>query len=788
MHREGLFPSWLRVNYACIIHLAGDLIMHKKLGPEAHAPTTKKIPNLHIPAERTDLVRKPRPKSGPYKKLDREARTQKKRDSKDASKTSAVKLDEKEKRQNLTLADWLGVVEYFDNHQPMTQAECVEYFAKRREGALFFNQTTLGRHLNKTGRKKDQDLLKNGTPNMLLSKRVRVVSSPEVEKALWYWCQSMEAKGEHYTGPMLLEKRCRFEDQFNVPQNSRPTTEGRIQSFKKTYKIKEYQRHGEAGSVNLEAVAAERKRIKEITMQYAKRDMFTTDETGLFGFAPPDCGLATKQMSGKKSNKFRITVLVTCNADGSEKVKCFFIGKSKQPRCFKGRSVASYGFDYANNKTAWMTSSLFERFIKLRDADYRNQGRKVLYLLDNFAGHYINYVPTNIRLEYFEPNLTSYVQPADAGIIRTTKAHYRKQFCMRALDLDEAGEVDIYNVNLLEVMTMWNTAWDSVTPETIENCWFHSGIILESKKQSEKEVASTHKGKDPSEREKGHEQDSLSNPMCCEAAWEWVMRYVHDEVGFPEFEDGLKKTLGARFSLDDWKPVYDAIFAAEKDSALAITNVQKLRATYLSQLTSKSSIPSHSSPNASSPSTMSSNKPTLAALPQLAKLEKELMDQVGELQKRRCIHNPMSLEEILNPVEEQKVGEEEFDFLGGDEDIVKRVRKDLAAPVDVEDSDDEVEREAEKEASKFTCSEVVALCNKLEEVCLGNESLDPQFALGLVQGMRKVQGVYRKKMFTSAEQIIQEKGQCNFKRPRGKHATMYRSVNVRKWVEDKKKK
>ncbi|THU88660.1 DDE-domain-containing protein [Dendrothele bispora CBS 962.96] len=143
---------------------------------------------------------------------------------------------------------------------------------------------------------------------------------------------------------MLLEKHCQFEDQLNILQNSQPTTERWIQSSKKTYKIKEYRYHGEAGSVDLEVVAAERKHIKEITMQYTKWDMFMTDRTGLI---LPDCGLATKQMSEKKSNKFQITVLVTCNADGLEKVKCFFIGKSKQPQYFKGQPVASYSFDYS---------------------------------------------------------------------------------------------------------------------------------------------------------------------------------------------------------------------------------------------------------------------------------------------------------------------------------------------------------------------------------------------------------------------------------------------------------
>lgn len=76
--------------------------------------------------------------------------------------------------------------------------------------------------------------------------------------------------------------------------------------------------------------------------------------------APPDRGLATKQMSGKKKSKFRITLGFACNSDGSEKLPAMFIGKSKQPRCFKKKTPQSRGFYYRNNKKAWMTAELFE--------------------------------------------------------------------------------------------------------------------------------------------------------------------------------------------------------------------------------------------------------------------------------------------------------------------------------------------------------------------------------------------------------------------------------------------
>ena len=96
--------------------------------------------------------------------------------------------------------------------------------------------------------------------------------------------------------------------------------------------------------------------------------------------------------------------------------------------------------------------------------------------MDNFPGHNIKYKPENIHLECFEANMTLFVQPLDSGIIRCFKAHYRKAFCFRALDLDEAGADDIYKINLLEVMLLAKAAWDAVSAETIANCWNHSGI------------------------------------------------------------------------------------------------------------------------------------------------------------------------------------------------------------------------------------------------------------------------------------------------------------------------
>ena len=97
-------------------------------------------------------------------------------------------------------------------------------------------------------------------------------------------------------------------------------------------------------------------------------------------------------------------------------------------------------------------------------------------LIDSFSGHSIAYKPQNIRLEFFRPNLTSHVQPLDAGIIRCVKAHYRRAVCKRAIDKDEAGESDLYTIDLLEAMMILREAWNEITSSTIQHCWKHAGL------------------------------------------------------------------------------------------------------------------------------------------------------------------------------------------------------------------------------------------------------------------------------------------------------------------------
>ena len=129
---------------------------------------------------------------------------------------------------------------------------------------------------------------------------------------------------------------------------------------------------------------------------------------------PPDRGLMDKPSSGIKGNKNRLTYALTTNADGSEKLPPFVIGKATRPRAFQKKTGAQLGFYYRNNAKAWMVTKIYQEWLCDWDEKLRRQERHILLLQDNFSVHIKPDSLTNIHVENFAPNLTAHVQPNDA--------------------------------------------------------------------------------------------------------------------------------------------------------------------------------------------------------------------------------------------------------------------------------------------------------------------------------------------------------------------------------------
>ena len=140
---------------------------------------------------------------------------------------------------------------------------------------------------------------------------------------------------------------------------------------------------------------------------------------------------------------------------------------------------------YRTNSNTWMTASIFQEWLLQFDKAMRQESRHVLLLLDNATSHKAPAALSNVKPQYFAPNMTSKIQPLDAGIIYSFKCHYRKLQLQKMIDMaDSMLHVDLI---LSDAIRFCRMAWDSVTRETVSNCWNHIGFIFNALEPSNSE-------------------------------------------------------------------------------------------------------------------------------------------------------------------------------------------------------------------------------------------------------------------------------------------------------------
>ena len=108
---------------------------------------------------------------------------------------------------------------------------------------------------------------------------------PEVTKMMELWVSKAMAEGILLTGEVLCQKWTKFADLAGVPQDEHLNlSDGWLSRFKAHTGLKQFKRHGNAASADLETVKREQKCIQELINKYGYklRDIFNMDETGLF--------------------------------------------------------------------------------------------------------------------------------------------------------------------------------------------------------------------------------------------------------------------------------------------------------------------------------------------------------------------------------------------------------------------------------------------------------------------------------------------------------------------------
>ena len=252
-------------------------------------------------------------------------------------------------------------------------------------------------------------------------KRPSITPFTNIEEALILWIEKALGCNLTITDSIIKQKGMKFAELLNNQDFS--GSSGWLTNFKQRYSIREYSKHGEAQSAPLEQLPEMRRDLQNILKEYQLNDIFNCDETGLFWKMEPTRGLSTAPLSGTRQDKDRVTILLTCNATGTEKLPLLFIHKYQTPRPLRGIDKKTLPVDYYWNSKAWMQVSIWNEYLKNLDIRMRTKQRNIILLVDNAPTHSLteDLQLTNIRVHHFPPNVTAHLQPCDAGIIHSFK-------------------------------------------------------------------------------------------------------------------------------------------------------------------------------------------------------------------------------------------------------------------------------------------------------------------------------------------------------------------------------
>lgn len=310
-------------------------------------------------------------------------------------------------------------------------------------------------------------------------KRMKVSSFPELEEAMVKWINRARDNHVPISGPLIQEKALEFAEELGIEGFKGST--GWLKTFKSRNGIIEKIISGESASVSeVDCEFYQTNVLRKLLNEYDSNDVYNLDEFGLFFKCLPDRTLTFigDTCHGGKKSKERLTVMVGANMTGSDKLKLLVIGKSAKPRCFKNIDISSLPVKYSNNKTAWMTSEIYESWLHEFDRKFQKQNRKVLFFLDNCPAHpkILSQQLKAIHVVFFPPNMTSKLQPMDQGVIKNIKHLYRKKMMQRTLRSLDSGKKR-NDIDVLESITLLHQSWHDVKQSTIINCFKKAGFI-----------------------------------------------------------------------------------------------------------------------------------------------------------------------------------------------------------------------------------------------------------------------------------------------------------------------
>jgi hypothetical protein len=203
-------------------------------------------------------------------------------------------------------------------------------------------------------------------------------------------------------------------------------------------------------------------------------------------------------------------------------------------------------------------------------------------------------------------------------------------------------------------------------------------------------------------------------PANLTAGWDIVVQYAGESWSLPEAHACLQECLGDQFIASKWKESLDTVLGAEEDTSATLAALATLRNKWAPDAPLESPDALSESPD------------------ECHDIENELLNLVTQLKDRRCIFGqPCTLDEILDPEEEQEIGENTHAFEGEDAEIVGMVQQEMGP---VRGNTEEIDSDDEAEVVPLPLKEMIKMCRILEE---NSMVVCTEGALELIKALRQ---------------------------------------------------
>ncbi len=124
-------------------------------------------------------------------------------------------------------------------------------------------------------------LAKSDNETNLNAKRQWTVRYPEMESALVKWFRANQEQA-NVSGELVRESATKILDRLYLGHEPFEFSSGWLEAFKSCHGIRSNRHFGESGSVDMATLANTLPAIRDVLDQYAWKDIYNMDETGLF--------------------------------------------------------------------------------------------------------------------------------------------------------------------------------------------------------------------------------------------------------------------------------------------------------------------------------------------------------------------------------------------------------------------------------------------------------------------------------------------------------------------------